>query len=63
MPTHRNVLGKPLEACGFEPETGFYRDGHCRTDEHDRGRHTVCARITREFLEYSHQQGNDLITP
>jgi uncharacterized protein (DUF2237 family) len=63
MQTERNVLGEALQVCGFEPETGFYRDGHCRTDAHDRGRHTVCARVTREFLEYSRQQGNDLVTP
>ena len=26
----RNVLGGPLEPCGTDPMTGFYRDGSCR---------------------------------
>jgi len=29
----------------------------------DFGTHTVCAQVTREFLEYTLAQGNDLITP
>ena len=29
----------------------------------DLGLHTVCAVVNDEFLEYSRQQGNDLITP
>jgi uncharacterized protein (DUF2237 family) len=43
--------------------TGFFRDGCCRTDENDFGSHTVCAVVTKEFLEFSYQMGNDLITP
>ncbi|MFB3064394.1 MAG: DUF2237 family protein, partial [Gammaproteobacteria bacterium] len=27
------------------------------------GSHTVCVRLTREFLEFSRSQGNDLSTP
>ena len=58
-----NVIGTPLEPCGTAPMTGFYRDGNCSTGSQDVGRHTVCTRVTREFLEYSKEQGNDLITP
>ena len=29
----------------------------------DRGRHTVCARMTAEFLAFSRARGNDLSTP
>jgi len=58
-----NVLGTPLEACCFEPVTGFYRDGYCRTGPGDHGLHTLCAVMTAEFLEFSKQAGNDLITP
>lgn len=47
----------------MSPATGFYRDGLCRTGEDDRGSHVVCARVTREFLEFSRSRGNDLITP
>lgn len=41
----------------------FFRDGHCRTDSQDMGRHVICAVVTDEFLQYSKQRGNDLITP
>jgi uncharacterized protein len=58
-----NVLNQPLEECGASPVTGFYRDGLCRTDQADRGRHTVCAAVSDEFLQYSRANGNDLITP
>jgi uncharacterized protein (DUF2237 family) len=59
----KNVLGTDLEPCCFQPVTGFYRDGFCRTGADDEGVHTVCAEMTREFLEFSRAAGNDLITP
>ncbi len=59
----RNVLGGPLQACSYDPVTGFYRDGCCRTREDDAGQHVVCARMTEDFLAYSAAQGNDLSTP
>lgn len=43
--------------------TGFYRDGFCRTDEHDQGRHVVCAIMTESFLNFTRSRGNDLSTP
>lgn len=58
-----NVLGTELEVCGTDPMTGYFRDGCCNTDQHDRGSHTVCVRVTQDFLEYSRSQGNDLMTP
>ena len=58
-----NVLGLPLEPCCFAPQTGFYRDGYCRTGPQDSGRHIVCAEVTLEFLEFSQAAGNDLSTP
>ena len=58
-----NVLGGPLQACCFAPATGFYRDGYCRTDTLDRGRHVICAQVTAEFLAFTKQHGNDLSTP
>ncbi len=61
--TDRNVLGGPLEACGDDPVTGFYRDGCCNTGGDDAGVHTVCAVVTDEFLEFSKARGNDLSTP
>ena len=61
--TALNVLGGPLEACSFDPLTGYFRDGCCNTDENDHGTHVVCAKVTAEFLEYSLARGNDLVTP
>ena len=43
--------------------TGFYRDGKCETGPDDLGRHTVCAVMTLDFLEFSFKHGNDLVTP
>jgi uncharacterized protein (DUF2237 family) len=58
-----NVLGGPLQPCCFEPMTGFYRDGFCRTGPGDVGLHTVCIEATAEFLIFSRMHGNDLSTP
>ncbi|MBS3997172.1 MAG: DUF2237 domain-containing protein [Hydrogenophaga sp.] len=58
-----NVLGGTLVPCSYDPLTGFYRDGCCRTDEADAGTHVVCARVTAEFLAFSLSRGNDLVTP
>ena len=59
----RNVLGGELAPCGRDPETGYLRDGHCRDVDGDVGEHTLCAVVTAEFLRYSRDRGNDLITP
>jgi uncharacterized protein (DUF2237 family) len=61
--TAMNVLGTPLQACSFDPLTGFLRDGCCSADAQDRGTHLVCARVTQEFLDFSLARGNDLVTP
>ena len=58
-----NVLGGALELCSQEPQTGFFRDGHCNTCAEDHGSHTVCALMTAEFLAFSKYVGNDLSTP
>ena len=58
-----NVLGSALVPCSYDPLTGFYRDGCCKTDEHDAGSHVVCAKVTQEFLDLSITVGNDLSTP
>ena len=61
--TAHNVLGEALEPCCMDPITGFYRDGLCRTDEHDHGRHVICAELTEAFLSFTAERGNDLSTP
>ena len=58
-----NVFGEALEMCCEDPVTGFYRDGKCNTNKQDVGSHTVCIKVTQEFLEYSKSKGNDLSTP
>lgn len=59
----KNAIGEPLIPCGFDPLTGFYRDGCCDTGPQDIGSHTICAEMTNEFLVFSKSRGNDLSTP
>ena len=59
----RNVLGGPLQPCGLDPLTGFYRDGNCSSGPEDIGLHTVCAVVSTEFLAMQRELGNDLSTP
>ena len=59
----KNVLGGPLAVCSSARRTGFFRDGCCNTGADDVGIHVICARMTREFLEFERQRGNDLVTP
>jgi uncharacterized protein (DUF2237 family) len=61
--TARNVFGEPLEPCGTDPLTGWYRDGCCNWGPDDLGYHTICAVVTAEFLEHQRSIGNDLVTP
>ena len=59
----RNVLGSELQPCSFDPMTGYHRTGCCEHRGDDPGMHTVCARVTADFLEFSRERGNDLSTP
>jgi uncharacterized protein (DUF2237 family) len=59
----RNVLGTDLEPCGTDPMTGYFRDGCCSTGPEDLGSHTICAVVTKEFLDHQRSIGNDLSTP
>jgi uncharacterized protein (DUF2237 family) len=59
----RNVLGGPLQPCGVDPLTGFYRDGHCSSGPEDLGSHTVCTVVSADFLAMQRDLGNDLSTP
>ena len=58
-----NVFGEKIEVCSEETMTGYLRNGSCETLDDDVGSHTVCAKVTKKFLEYSRDKGNDLITP
>lgn len=59
----KNVLGEELAECSRDPLTGFYRTGCCDTGGDDEGVHIVCAQMTAEFLVFSVERGNDLVTP
>lgn len=63
MSLQKNVLGTTLRTCSRKPLTGFFRNGCCETDAEDAGEHTVCVRVTDDFLSFSKERGNDLITP
>ena len=63
MEKQKNILGEEIESCCESPITGFFRDGFCHTDERDQGVHTVCVKMTEEFLNFSKSRGNDLSTP
>jgi uncharacterized protein (DUF2237 family) len=58
-----NVLDQPLQLCSESPLTGFFRNGYCQTESDDHGQHTVCAVVDNAFLQYTLDQGNDLLTP
>jgi uncharacterized protein (DUF2237 family) len=59
----RNVFGEPLVPCSFNPLTGFFRDGCCKTSAEDIGNHTVCTVMNATFLIFSEACGNDLTSP
>jgi uncharacterized protein (DUF2237 family) len=63
LKNQKNVLGGHLEVCCKSPMTGFFRTGSCHTSPEDVGSHTVCVRVTAEFLAFSKEAGNDLSTP
>jgi uncharacterized protein (DUF2237 family) len=56
----KNILNKRLKVCSLNPLTGYYRDGYCMTGADDMGTHTVCGKMTKEFLDYTKSKGNDL---
>ena len=56
-------MNKPLEVCGTNPVTGYYRNGKCTSGKDDSGTHVVCAVMTKQFLEFTKSRGNDLSTP
>ncbi len=58
-----NVLGTELLPCSFDPMTGYHRTGCCEHRGDDPGMHTVCCRLSADFLAFSAAQGNDLTTP
>jgi uncharacterized protein (DUF2237 family) len=56
----KNIFGNPISLCSNNPLTGFLRNGYCHIDTVDHGMHIVCAKITKDFLEFTKSRGNDL---
>lgn len=57
------MLGGPLEPCGGEPPTGYFRTGCCDADPAGVSTHLVCGVMTAPFLGHQQGIGNDLRTP
>ncbi len=60
---NKNIFNKELKICSKDPLSGYYRTGKCESDSSDRGNHSVCAVLTKDFLEFTKSRGNDLSTP
>ena len=58
-----SILSEPIKMCSSNPVTGYKRDGYCTNTEGDSGTHVVCSQMTDEFLRFTKEQGNNLITP
>jgi uncharacterized protein (DUF2237 family) len=58
-----SILNKPIQFCSLNPVTGYKRDGYCTNINGDYGSHVVCAKVTDDFLRFTKEQGNNLITP
>ncbi len=58
-----NIFGSPLKPCSHDPLTGFQRNGCCAECKEDAGNHTICVEMTEEFLLFSRESENDLISP
>ena len=59
----KNILQTPLERCSPEnqkPNTGYHRDGYCRPNMNDRGKHYVCGKMNEEFMKFTASRNNDL---
>lgn len=54
--THVPISHAHLNTCAH-----IRRDGYCRTDMMDHGRHVVCARVTTQFLEFSRDRVRSLV--
>ena len=59
----KNIFNDSIEICSNDPLTGYFRDGCCNTDINDLGEHLVCCLMSKEFLAFSKEAGNDLSTP
>ena len=61
--TSKNIYNQPLQICNNRKTTGYNRNGYCSVNRNDSGKHFVCVRVTRKFLDFTFSRNNDLITP
>ena len=55
-----NILGSALQTWSTNPMTGYHRDGFCRPNANDLGKHYVCGLMNQDFLDFTASRGNDL---
>ena len=55
-----NLNNKNLQICSTNPMTGWHRNGFCSKDHTDAGSHTVCAKLSKQFMDFSRDKGNNL---
>ena len=60
MYMYKNYFNKTLKKCSVNPMTGYNRDGYCRPDKRDYGKHLVCAKVNKKFLDYTAKKKNNL---
>ena len=56
----KNINGTRLQPCSLHPVTGYQRKGYCYHSKEDAGKHLVCAKMDKRFLNYTKSKGNDL---
>ena len=55
-----NVFNESIHECCLNPITGYHRDGYCRPNVNDSGKHFVCGLMNQDFLNFTASRGNDL---
>ena len=56
----KNLNNKTLKICSLKPLTGYMRDGYCKPVNGDYGNHLICAKMNKEFLNFTAKRGNNL---
>ena len=56
----KNIDNEKLEICSLNPITGYHRDGYCSNNENDTGKHLVCAKMNKNFMDFTKKKGNNL---
>tara|TARA_R110002074_G_scaffold68387_4_gene160281 strand:+ start:5326 stop:5766 length:441 start_codon:yes stop_codon:yes gene_type:complete len=58
---YKNIEGSDLEICSTDPMTGYNNDGKCSPNQNDKGKHLVCGKLNKDFLDFTNnKKGNNL---